>query len=427
MRCIKALRTTIATLLLLVAWTSSSSREASDAPQAGDRQLHDDLIVVDGHVHMITSVFNLGIDPWKMQSIGTFDYARAKQGGLDVAVEQLYTEDAYNNYNYTIKQTLRLIDTFYRVIEANPDKMALALDSRDVRRIVADGKLAIILALEGGMDMEGDLDVLRLYHRLGVRMIQLTSHSTTNALVDSAYDEARWGGLSEQGRMVIREMNRLGIIIDISHASDEAKSEIIAASRAPVVTSHNGLQRFSSFNGNLTDRHIQELADAEGLIGLHSANWFLSEASLNWGFNRPRTAPPPSWAKRFEVTSYRNSLDYGDYINDLDKLMTDKWLTYYGYGEPWRRRQQDVVNAGAPLATVEDWATEVDYVVRLVGPDHISLGLDMMAGGNWLKDFDATCYPLMTKALIEKGYSHEMIGKIMGENWLRLLDTAKAP
>ena len=252
-------------LVLFIFGTSCGQREPPVEPSTGSR-LHDELIVVDGHVHMTNSVFHQGIDPWKPQSIGTFDYARAKQGGLDVAIEHLYIEDAYNKYNYTVKQACRLIETFYRILEANKDKMGLALTSQDVRGIVAQGKMAVVLALEGGFDMEGDLDVLRVFHRLGIRMVQFTNHDTTNALVDSSFLE-KWDGISQQGRAVIREMNRLGIVIDISHASEKAKGEIIEASQAPVVTSHNGLQHFSSCPGNITDETLQAWQPKAGSSG----------------------------------------------------------------------------------------------------------------------------------------------------------------
>ena len=147
--------------------------------------LHDDAIVVDGHVHITNRVYWEGIDPWEAQTTGLWDYARAKEGGLDVVIEQVYIEDPYNNYNYAVKQAVRLVETFYRVLEANPERMELALSGADVRRIVEGGKTAVILALEGGFDMEGDLDVLRLFHRLGVRLVQFTNHNTTNAFVDA--------------------------------------------------------------------------------------------------------------------------------------------------------------------------------------------------------------------------------------------------
>ena len=217
----------LSALVLLSCWGT----EATNAQSIDAARLHDEAIVVDGHVHIITPVFHQGIDPWKVQETGLFDYARAKQGGLDVVVHTVYIEDPYNNYNYAVKQACRLIETFYRVLDANADKMELALTSADVRRIVAKGKMAAILALEGGFDTEGDLDVLRLFYRLGVRMIQPLSHNTTNAFIDAKLGMKKWGGLTEQGRKIVAEMNRLGIMIDLSHATDEAKMQIIEASR----------------------------------------------------------------------------------------------------------------------------------------------------------------------------------------------------
>ena len=215
---------------------------ASLAQSIDAAKLHKDAIVIDGHVHIITPVFHQGYDPWKEQPTGLFDYVRAKKGGLDVVVHTVYIEDPYNNYNYSVKQALRLVSTFYNVLDANSDKMELALTSADVRRIVAKGKMAAILALEGGFDPEGDLQVLRMFYRLGVRMIQPVSHNTSNTLMDAGLGLTKWGGLTEQGRKAVAEMNRLGILIDVSHATDEAQLAIIAASRAPVVGSHHGIQ-----------------------------------------------------------------------------------------------------------------------------------------------------------------------------------------
>jgi len=181
----------IAVALLLSGIVLSTNLRAQSIDAA---KLHDEAIVIDGHVHIITPVFHQKINPWQVQKTGLFDYARAKQGGLDVVVHTVYIEDPYNNYNYAVKQACRLIETFYRVLDANSDKMELALTSADVRRIVAKGKMAAILALEGGFDTEGDLDVLRLFHRLGVRMIQPISHNTTNAFMDAGLGMSKWGG-----------------------------------------------------------------------------------------------------------------------------------------------------------------------------------------------------------------------------------------
>ena len=396
-------------------------------------KLHDEAIVVDGHVHIITPVFHQGIDPWKVQETGLWDYARAKQGGLDVVIHTVYIEDPYNNYNYAVKQAVRLIETFYQVLDANSDKMELALTSADVRRIVGDGKMAAILALEGGFDTEGDLNVLRLFHRLGVRMIQPISHNTTNAFLDAGLGVKKWGGLTEHGRKVIAEMNRLGIMIDISHATDEGKLEIIEASKAPVVGSHHGLRHFVEYPRNFSDEVLRAVATEGGLMGMHSNASFLSKEYVEW---RRRQSSSGGSTALHEIEGYAFSRpaygDFGEYIRSLDAEMRDRWLRDQpdrggtGYGIPWRERHKRAVDAGAPLPTISDWADQVDYVVEMVGDDHLGIGLDLMSGPN-LRDFDATGYPRLTEALVEKGYSEQRIKNILGENWLRLLDEAKVP
>ncbi len=390
--------------------------------------LHDDAIVVDGHVHITNRVYWEGIDPWEAQTTGLWDYARAKQGGLDVVIEQLYIEDPYNNYNYAVKQAVRLVETFYRVLEANPERMELALTVADIRRIVEGGKTAVILALEGGFDMEGDLDVLRLFHRLGVRKVQFANHNTTNAFVDAGLGDQAWGGITDHGRAVIQEMNRLGILIDVSHASDAAQLAIIEASAAPVVASHHGLRQFSNHTRTLSDAVLTAMAAKGGLIGIHSSGGFLSQKFLDWQAGQS-SEPEVDWLQDLIRSPSR---DYGQYIDTLDTEMRENWnhdkghsLVGYDFGVPWRERQQETLDAGGPLPTEEDWAAHVDYAVNLVGEDYIGIGLDMMDGRANMRDFDATSYPRLTGALVDRGYAPERIQKILGGNWLRVLDAAK--
>ena len=334
--------------------------------------LHKQAIVVDGHVHITNRVYFEDIDPWQVQPTGLWDYARAKQGGLDVVVAHVYLEDSYNSYNYAVKQAVRLIETFHRVLEANPDKMELALNTADVRRIVGSGKMAVILALEGGFDTEGDLDVLRLFYRLGVRLVQFTSHNTTNAFVDAGLGEQKWGGITAHGRTVIRNMNRLGIVIDISHASDAAQLQIIEASAAPVVASHHVLRRFSDHPRTLSDEVLQALAAKGGLVGIHSSASFLSQQYLDW--SRGRQARPGAVGPALEPLLRSPTEDYGQYIAALDTRLRDRWRR----DRPWRERQRERLDAGAPLPTVEDWTNHVDHAVKLVGEDRVGMGLDML-------------------------------------------------
>jgi membrane dipeptidase len=385
------------------------------AQLASAAALHRDAIVVEGHAHTINRVFHEGIDPWKPQPTGLWDYARARQGGVDVVIENVHADDAYNNYNATVKQVVRLIEVFYRVLDANRDKMELALTSADVRRIVADGKMAVVLAIESGFDMEGDLDVLRLFHRLGVRLVQFANHNTTNAYVDAGLGERRWNGINQHGRKLIEEMNRLGIIIDVSHASDEAQLQIIAASRAPVTGSHHGLRAFSDHPRNMSDAVLKQMAAKSGLLGMHSSAAFLSQKYYDWSRSRSggtRSVPLPIRSP---------DRDYGSYIAALDALVAERWIQ--NYAKPWR----ELAPPDAPLPTVSDWADQVDYVVQQVGDSHVAIGLDMNQGGSNLQGFDATAYPKLTEALMAKGYTTETIRRILGENWLRLLDAALVP
>ena len=314
----------IAALLL----TTTNSPWVRRARAQGDAAatLHRDALVFDGHVHTINRVYWEGIDPWKPQTTGLHDYARAKQAGVDGVIEQLYIQDAYSDYNVAVKQATRLIETFYRVLEANRDKMELALTAADVRRIAASGKLAVVLALEGGFDMEGDLDVLRLFHRLGVRLIQFTNHNSTNAFADAGTGTQKWKGINDHGRKVIAEMNRLGIIIDISHASDTAQTQVIQASRAPVAASHHGLRHYNPDSPRaLADDVLKALSAKGGLMGVHTMAAFLSPKYLAWSRTRPRQNREP------EAKIPRSpDQDYGAYITALDNRLRTAWREDFG-------------------------------------------------------------------------------------------------
>lgn len=384
-------------------------------------QLHEECIVIDGHVHIISRVIHEGIDPWEAQATGLFDFARAKQGGVNVVIHALYIEDPYNRYNYTIKHACRLMETLYRVIEANSDKMELALTSADVRRIVASGKMAQVLGLEGGFDIEGDLDVLRFLYRAGLRMTQFVHHRTTSAFADSYGDDVQmWHGINDRGREIIREMNRLGILIDISHATEAAQYQIIEASQAPVVASHVGAKHFSNHPQNLSDELLQLVAAKGGLIGVHGHGSFLHQKYWDWR----RGYETASWRTRSMKMNRGADDRQCEYISQLDNLLHEEWkngpATFYG--TPWR----ETYPKDALVPTIDDYVNTVDYLLNLIGEDHIGIGLDLMHGTFWLRDFDATCYPKLTEAFVAKGYRPETIRKILGENWLRVLDTAKA-
>jgi membrane dipeptidase len=214
-------------------------------------------VVMDGHVHIATRVHWEQIDPWK--PLGAWwDYARARAAGVNCVIDCLGTY-GYWNYNQAPKHMLRLIETFHRVAEANADKMDIALNAAEARRIIASGRMAVFMGVESGWDHDGDIDVLRAMHRLGLRHIQFSSQTPFNALADvAAGTDKHWNGLSPRGRAMIKEANRLGILIDIVHASEAAQAAMVAASDA-VVDSHHALAAVTGGAG-LPDRLLESLA-----------------------------------------------------------------------------------------------------------------------------------------------------------------------
>ena len=411
-RTIAAISLAAAIGVTTLAWHGEAQAPAGSPDRV--RALHDSATIVAGHEHITNRVYLEGIDPWTPQPVGVWDYAKAKQGGVDVVIENIWAEDIYNNYNVTPKQVMRLLETFFQVLDRHGDKMALALTTADVNRLVSSGKMAVILGLEAGWDYEGDLDVLRLLHRFGLRLAQFTSHDVTNAYAD-ANRVRKWGGINDKGREIIREMNRLGIIIDVSHASDEAQRQIIQASAAPVTNSHQGLLHFVKGGRTMPDETLKALARKGGVLGLHSSAAQISPTYSDRmrGRSMPGNRPLPSIAPRPPED------DYGRYITELDAAVKARWRERYA--KPWHEQ----VPNEAPLPTIEEWVDQIDYVVNLVGDDHVAMGFDMSRGGGYLKDFDATKYSLITVALVKKGYSEQRIRKILGGNWLRLLDQAK--
>lgn len=390
-------------------------------PRAGKREFP---IMMDGHVHVTGRAYWEGIDVWQPQQTG-WDFARAHAAGVNAVIENLGTY-GYWNYNYSPKQTLRLIENFHRVARQHRDKMALALTPADARRIAASGRVAVFLSVESGWDHEGDLDVLRAFYRLGLRSLQFSSQTGYNALSDvlGAGASNHWGaeqGLSKQGRAVVDEMNRLGMLIDITHASPDAQTSLIAASRAPVVASHLYASAVAG-PGGLSDAQIKALAAKGGLVGIHGGSAAIGKRYRAWLAANPERAQATSAALRgltgFKVSGTHNvdTDNYGAFIERFDTEMRAAWRSSFA---PW----SDDAEAQPLLPTADEWAEEVDYIIKLVGPDHVGIGLDMV-GGRSGAPRDPTGYPDLVAAL-KRITTPANVRKVCGENWLRVLGDAQ--
>lgn len=398
---------------------AAAGAPAGGAPGAAGTQ----TILMDGHVHVTNRIFWEKADPWQPLE-GGWDYARARGAGVNCIIENIGTY-GYWNYNYTPKQALRLIETFHRFAEKHSDKMGVALTVADARRIVASGRMAVFLGSESGFDHEGDADVLAAMYRLGLRVIQFSTQTGFNAFSDSALAMTQGGqkpdfynGINERGRKLVAQMNDLGILVDITHGTEAAHMQMIEASRAPVVASHDSLRAVAGVG--LSDGVLKAMAAKGGLIGIHGGATAVGARYRKWLSENPAAAANASKAV-LDMVGYQPSFDrphgdHGEYIEQMDKGFSERWRAL----SQWREDP-----AATPfLPTAEEWAAQVDYVIRTVGPDHVGIGLDLVAGRSAIPQ-DAGGYPLLLKEL-NRITTPENVRKITGENWLRVLGQAKA-
>jgi membrane dipeptidase len=404
-----------AALIVVVASGGIARSQRQSARPIDPKALHQSALVFAGHEHITNRVYTEGIDPWEPQRVGIWDYAKAKQGGVSVVIENIWAEPAYQPYNMMTKQVIRLLETFDQVLDQHRDKMELALSMADVKRITATKKMAVILGLEAGWDLDGDLQVLRFLHRMGLRLSQFTTYTETSSYADGGSGPAVWNGINDRGREIVREMNRLGIVIDLAHASEATQVAVIEASEAPVTDSHRGLRHFMKSQGTMSDDTLKALARKGGVLGLHSSGAQISPSYSAW--LRGKTMPGNRALPPLDMTSPRDG--YAQYSRDLDAAVKERWLERYR--QPW---QEQVPNE-APGPTLDEWVAQVDYAINLVGEDHVAMGFDQSRAGGYFRDFDATKYPDITAALVRKGYSEERIRKILGGNWVRLFETVE--
>jgi membrane dipeptidase len=379
-------------------------------------------VLMDGHVHVVNRVYWEHIDPWQAAD-GGWDYARARAAGVNCIVDNVGTYGAWN-YDYTPKQALRLIETFHRFAETHADKMGVARSTAEARQIIAAGRMAVFLGCESGWDHEGDPDVLAAFHRLGLRVIQFATQTGFNAFSDSALAQLQGGqppdhfhGINERGRALVEQMNRLGILIDITHGTEAVHQQIIAASRAPVVASHDTLKAVSGVG--LSDEVLKAMAAKGGLVGIHGAAAVVGKRYRKWLADNPDKAAAGGKSV-FGMVGYQPSFprapgDHGEYIARFDEEFGERWRALGA----WREDPQ----AEAVVPSADEWAEQVDYVIKTVGADHVAIGLDMVGGRSGVPK-DAAGYPDLVAAL-KRITTPANVVKITGENWFRVLDQAK--
>jgi len=393
-------------LLLLGACSPSQTGDDSAGPdeavtedlQAQAERLAHEVLVVDTHVDVPYRLEEEMEDISQATEKGDFDYPRAKTGGLDAPFMSIYVPASYQEggaKDYADK-LIDLVESFER---DHPDKFAVATSPEEVRQAVAEGKIALPMGMENGAPIEGDLTNLQHFYDRGIRYITLT-HSENNHICDSSYaDERKWNGLSPFGREVVAEMNRLGILIDISHVSDDTFYQVIDLTRAPVVATHSSCREYTpGFERNMSDEMIQKLAENGGVIQINFGSAFLTE-----GANKYSNEMWPAIRKYAE----EHGLERGD--PELE-----------AYQEKYREEHP------YPYAELSDVVEHIEHVIELVGVDHVGLGSDFDGVGDSLPEGlkDVSDLPNLIRALLERGHSEEDIAKICGGNLMRVWEEA---
>ncbi len=324
-----------------------------------------------------------------------FDYPRAKQGGLDIVFMSIYTpaESEASGEAYALANNL--IDQVEAMAYRNPEKFAMVYSPSQALEVFEDGKIAFALGMENGSPIAGELENLQHFFDRGIRYITLT-HAQANYISDSSYDDVRyWGGLSLFGFEVVEKMNRLGMMVDVSHLSDEAFYDVLDISLAPVVATHSSARKFTpDFERNMSDEMIKALAEKDGIIMINFGSSFITEEANKYyaAFGKAAGAH----AKRHKL---------GDNSPQMEAFV-----------KAYRARQP------MPFATVEDVADHIDHVKNLVGIEHVGLGSDYDGVGDSLPVGlkDVSSYPNLVAELLNRGYGEGDIAAILGGNILRV-------
>lgn len=375
---------------------AAATTEVGAAQAARAVELAHRFIIMDGHVDVPDRLNTRMEDISRRTEHGDFDYPRAIAGGLDAPFMSIYVPSEFQTKGGARALADQLIDMMEKVVAQHPDKFALARSPDQVVANSKAGRISLPFGIENGAAIEDDLRNLAHFHERGVRYITLT-HAKDNLICDSSYDKAHtWKGLSPFGRQVVAEMNRLGIMVDVSHISDQAFDQVIDLVRAPVIASHSSARHFTpGFERNLDDERIRKLAAKGGVILVNFGSSFIDQRARD-SFDAMREAVAQLGRARTPRVT--------------DRLEREAVQAAYAAQHPPR------------FATVDQVADHIQHIIALVGVDHVGLGSDFDGVGDslpiGLKDVSA--YPSLIAVLLARGLSEADIEKVCGGNFLRV-------
>jgi membrane dipeptidase len=376
--------------------------KSSDGISPKARALHFRSIVVDTHddttQRLLDPQFDLGV----RHADGNVDIPRMREGGLDAIFFSIWIPGTITGPD-AVQKALEQINAVRRQVAGHPRDLVLATTAADVRSAFAAHKIAALLGVEGGHMINSDLGMLRNFAALGVRYMTLT-HSVNVAWADSSTDTPAHNGLTDFGKQVVREMNRLGMMVDISHVADKTFYDVLAASEAPVIASHSSCRALCSAPRNMTDQMIKDLAAKGGVIQINYHIGFLSQEF------RDAEKANPQLEKEIDAEMKKRCGE----IEACQLLEREKIV-------------RDLVAQGKlPRVNWTRIIDHIDHAVKIAGADHVGLGSDFDGANMPYGMDDASHVPQITNALLEKGYSESDIQKILGGNTLRVMEQVQA-
>ncbi len=382
--------------IVFAAQTSSSGV----SPQAA--QVHSRAIVLDTHADTTQRMvfdprFNIG----ERHSDGNIDIPRMRDGGMDALFFSIWVPSDVTGPP-AVKRAFDQIDAVREAVRTHPNDLVLATTVADVRKAAADKKIAALMGMEGGHMIDDDMRLLRDYYALGVRYMTLT-HFKNNNWADSSTDKPAHNGLTAFGKDVVREMNRLGMMIDISHVADKTFYDVIGLTKVPVVASHSSSRVIANHPRNMTDDMMRALAKNGGVIMINYHAGFLSE--------------------EFRVASEKRSGNIVEQMAEMSKKCggNEACTTM----EDDRVDHEAMMNGQLPKVSWEKIIEHIDHAVKVAGADHVGLGSDFDGATMPLGMEDVTKLPKITDALLKKGYSEADVEKILGANLLRVMEAVE--
>jgi membrane dipeptidase len=373
-------------LLLLTLPAFGRARRARTAPPPP-------AVTVDTHADTPSEYMAHPFDLSAWNKSGQFDYARMKAGGLDAEFFAAFVPAKYANKG-AAAYCMKIMETIHEMVDRYPSLVRFATSPAEIRSAVHDGKRAILIGIEGGHAIEDSIEVLRAFHRFGARYMTLT-HVNTNNWADSSGDEEKHNGLTAFGREVVLEMNRLGMMVDVSHVSDKTFYDVIETSKAPVIASHSSARALCGAKRNMTDDMLRTLAKNGGVVQVNFYPEFLSNEVLHASEARDEKLKPAIAALKAKDPAEGEVFEAG-----VRKLYAENPLP------------------PVPYTRIVD---HIDHMVKIAGIDHVGIGSDF--DGISIVPVgmeDVSKLPAIPAELRRRGYSEADIRKIMGENFMRV-------